>query len=240
MQQTDNSARPGSGVSYRSTLKIASELLWSDMAEISGKYAHGKLVDLGCGTKPYEPLLIPFVDSYFGVDWEAVSEGHYGADTRADYYADCTDTKLPAESFDTLVSTQVMEHIYDTDAYLRECNRLLRKGGVGIFSVPFVWETHAEPHDFFRFTRYSLEKKFEQHGFSIERLEPLGGAYATLIQLKIVSLYYRPVQSFPYRAVRRLKNELLIPVLNFMALHFDRIFWNDKLCMYYSIVVRKR
>jgi len=231
--------RIGSGVSYRSTLKISSELLWREMARVSATYARGKLVDIGCGTRPYEPLFLPHVESYFGVDWEGAADQHYGAATLADLYADCTDTKLVAESFDTLLSTQVMEHIYDTGAFLRECNRLLKKGGVGIFSVPFVWETHAEPYDYYRFTRYALENMFRDHGFVVESINPVGGVYATLTQLKIVSLYYRPVQSLPYRLIRRVRNELAIPLLNFMALHLDRVLWSDKLCLNYCVIVRK-
>ena len=188
-----------SGVSYRSDEKITSELLWAGLTQAAATYAKGRLVDLGCGTKPYEPLFLPHVSEYFGVDSKEASSAHYGSATRADYFADCTDTKLEAESFDTLLSTQVMEHIYDTQAYLRESNRLLKKGGVGIFTVPFVWPTHAEPFDYYRFTRYSLETLFMEHGFTIEKIEPLGGAYATLIQMKITALYCRPSKNWPYR-----------------------------------------
>lgn len=226
-------------MSYRSTLKISGELLWREMAKVSAAHAHGKLVDIGCGTRPYEPLFAPHVESYFGVDWEGAAEQHYGAATRADLYADCTDTKLAAESFDTLLSTQVMEHIYDTDAFLRECNRLLKKGGVGIFSVPFVWETHAEPYDYYRYTRYALEKLFQDHGFIVESINPVGGVYATLTQVKIVSLYYRPVDNLAYRLIRRIRNELMVPLLNFMALRLDQALWSEKLCLNYAVIVRK-
>jgi hypothetical protein len=105
--------------------------------------------------------------------------------------------------------------------------------------VPLAWETHAEPYDYYRFTRYSLEKLFEQHGFVVESIKPVGGVYATLMQLRMVSLYYRPVQSMPYRMIRRIKNELIIPIQNFLALHLDRTFWSDKLCLNYIVVVKK-
>lgn len=228
-----------SGVSYRSDIKIASELLWSGLRKAAATYAGGRLVDLGCGTKPYEPLFQPYVTQYFGVDWEQAADAHYGAATRADHFADCTDTGLGAESFDTLLSTQVMEHIYDTHAYLHECSRLLKKGGTGIFTVPFVWQTHAEPFDYYRFTEFSLDKLFTQHGFVIEKIEPLGGAYAALVQTKIISIYCRPSRFLPYRIFRTLRNAVMLPILNFMALHFDRWLWNGKLCLNYLVIVRK-
>lgn len=226
-------------ISYRSPLKITNELLWASVRQAAKTYGKGKLIDLGCGTKPYEKLFMPYVSQYFGVDWQGTSEFHYGYATKADLYADCTNTGLEAGSFDTLLSTQVIEHIYDTHAYLQECHRLLKKEGVAIFTVPLTWETHAEPFDYYRFTRFSLEKLFVQHGFVVEEIEPIGGAYATLTQLKIISLYYRPVDSFIYRVLRRIKNELFIPLQNFLALHLDRVFWNDKLCLNYLVVVKK-
>lgn len=229
-----------SGVSYRSEIKITSDLLWAGLDKAAKTYAGGRLIDLGCGTKPYEKLFSPHISQYFGVDWQEASSVHYGSATRADHFADCTDTKLEAESFDTLLSTQVMEHIYDTQAYLRESNRLLKKGGKGIFTVPFVWPTHAEPYDYYRFTPYSLEKLFEQHGFVVEKIEPLGGAYATMMQMKIIALYCRPSTNLPYRIFRTIRNALMIPIMNFMALHFDKTIWNGKLCLNYLVIVRRR
>jgi len=196
------------------------------------------LVDLGCGTKPYESIFKPYVIQYFGVDWEQTSEVHYGSETKADLFTDCTDTKLEEKSFDTLLSTQVMEHIYDTKAYLCECYRLLRKDGIAIFTVPLSWETHAEPFDYYRFTRFALEKLLVDHGFKIVKIEPIGGAYATLMQLKIISLYCRPSQNFLYKVFRKIRNIILLPILNFLALHLDRTFWNDKLCLNYLVIAK--
>ena len=228
-----------SGVSYWSPIKIASELLWTKLEQVASLHAKGRLVDLGCGTKPYEPLFAPYITEYVGVDFKDASSLHYGAATRADVYADCTDTKLAAASFDTLLSTEVMEHIYDTHAYIQECGRLLKKGGTGIFTVPFVWQTHADPFDYYRFTKYSIKKLFEQHGFASIQIEPLGGAYATLAQTKIVSIYCRPSQCLPYRIFRTIRNAMMVPILNFLALRLDRMFWNDKLCLKYAVIVKK-
>jgi SAM-dependent methyltransferase len=226
--------------SYFDVFKIAGELLLGKLEELAPKYARGKLIDLGCGTKPYAAIFSKYVDSYFGVDFKDTADAHYGASTRADLYADCTDTGLAAGSFDTLLSTQVMEHIYETGKYIAECNRLLRAGGIGIFTIPFVCECHAEPHDYYRFTRYSIQRLFEEHGFSVLELSPLGGAYATLIQIKIMSIYCREPRNLPHRIFRKVRNTIFIPILNFMALHLDKYFWNDKLCINYSVVVKKK
>lgn len=220
--------------------KIEGSLLQRWLGEAAPRYARGSLIDLGCGTRPYESLFAPHVSSYFGVDFGQTAEVHYGETTRADLYADCTDTGLDAGSFDTLLSTQVMEHIFDTRKYVAECHRLLRAGGVGIFTIPFMSECHAEPYDFYRFTRYSIQRLFEEQGFEIVELRPLCGAYATLIQGKILSVYFREPRHLLHRIYRKIRNTLWVPVLNFMALHLDRLFWNERLCLDYCVVVRKK
>lgn len=225
--------------SYWSPTKIADELGYRCLAEAAPKHARGRLVDLGCGAKPYAALFAPHVSSHFGVDFGETSALHYGVATKADLLVDGTGTGLPAGSFDTLLCTQVLEHVLETEAFIAECHRLLAAGGKGIFTVPFVWQCHAEPNDFYRFARYALQALFERRGFRVVELSPVCGAYATLIQTRIVALHCREIKSLPYRAVRKLANLVRLPILNWKALHLDRLFWNDKLCLNYLLVVAK-
>jgi SAM-dependent methyltransferase len=232
-------ARDLTNASYWSPVKIAADLLLAAVTEAAATHARGRLVDIGCGAKPYEPLFARHVDSYYGIDFKSDASLHYGEGTKADLFVDGTDTKLPSGSFDTVLSTQVLEHVLETEKYIAECHRLLAKGGKGIFTVPFVWQTHAEPNDFFRFTRFSLERLFQKAGFRIVELRPVGGAYATILQTRIVSLHCRELKSLPLRALRKMRNLVLLPVLNWKGLHLDRLFWNEKLCLNYLLVVAK-
>ena len=227
-------------ISYFSSVKIANHYILRGIKRVVPKYAKGKLIDLGCGTQPYKNIISPYVELYYGVDYRSTAEGHYKEDTKPDLYSDCTDTKLPSESFDTILSTEVMEHIFDLNKYVAECYRLLKSGGIGIFTVPFSWEIHAEPHDYYRFTKFSLEKLFKSNGFTIIDIKPLQGAYATLIQLKIISLYYRNINSILFRMLRKTRNLVIIPFLNWKALHLDKLFYNDSLCLNYLIIVKKK
>lgn len=225
--------------SYWSPTKIASELAYRSLSEAAAKHARGRLLDLGCGAKPYQAVFAPYVDSHYGVDFKGTADLHYGEATKADLFVDGAQTGLPEASFDTLLCTQVLEHVLDTDAFVAECRRLLAKGGKGVFTVPFLWQCHAEPNDFFRFTRHGLQKIFERHGFRVIELRPVGGAYSAILQTRIVSIHCREIGSLPYRIVRKAWNLVLIPVLNWKALHLDRVFWNDKLCLNYLLVVSK-
>ena len=165
-------------ISYWSVVKIAR---FNILKGLKGavKYASGRLIDVGCGTKPYKSLFAPVVDSYLGVDYPQTMETNYGAQTKVDIFTDCSETGLRDCSFDTLLSTQVIEHIYDTRKFINECYRILTPGGIGIFTIPFVWQCHSEPYDFYRFTRYSIQRLFSESGFKVLKIENLEGAYAT-------------------------------------------------------------
>lgn len=183
----------------------------------------------------------PHIGSYFGVDYKSSAESNYGEQTNADLYVDCTETGIDKESFDTLLSTQVMEHIYDTDKYVKECHRLLRKGGKGIFTIPMSWRCHAEPYDYHRFTKYSLQKIFTENGFEILELKEIEGALASAIQHWIVFLCNRPgFKNILLRIIKKLTYTVLFMVLNYLALKLDRCFWDEKLCLNYLLVVQKK
>ena len=76
---------------------IANRNIYKALKQIAPKYAKGKLIDLGCGIKPYESLFRSFVDDYFGVDLKTTAEANYTDMTRADLYTDICDTKLESE-----------------------------------------------------------------------------------------------------------------------------------------------
>lgn len=224
---------------------IANHNLYRALKQIAPKYAKGKLIDLGCGIKPYEKLFRPHIDEYFGVDLEATAASSYADLTRADLFTDICDTNLKDEAFDTLLSTQVLEHIYDTKKYLSECYRLLTMGGVAIFTVPQTYECHAKPYDYYRFTEFSLRKLFEEKGFEIIELFSLEGAYATVQQLKIVSVIlgrYRNKHgkmSFLEKVAYKLYTFTLIPIINMKGIFFDKYIDNNDLCLNYLLVARK-
>ena len=86
------------------------------MRDTAKKYAHGNLIDIGCGNKPYQTIFQLYVDTYFGIDYPPTAMVNYGENTKADLFVDCTDTKLESNKYDTILSTRVIEHkhIYDT------------------------------------------------------------------------------------------------------------------------------
>lgn len=131
----------------------------------------GSLYDLGCGEMPHKEWLLNFADKYTGVDWD--SSLHK---LKADILADLNMTlPIADEVADTVFSISVMEHLCEPQAFLNEAHRILKTGGWIILQVPFMWQVHEAPYDYFRFTRYGLQYMFEKAGFTDIVIYPQSG-----------------------------------------------------------------
>src|SRR2546425_12982585 len=86
-------------------------------------------------------------------------------------------------TFDTILSTQVLEHVRQPDSLLREAYRVLRLGGHLVLTAPQINPLHEEPHDYFRYTCHGLRSLAEEAGFSVLQVTALGGAIATIGQM---------------------------------------------------------
>ncbi|SDX79292.1 DREV methyltransferase [Ruegeria halocynthiae] len=62
------------------------------------------------------------------------------------------------EQYDLILCLNVLEHVYETEVAVCNLHAALRPGGRLIVAVPFAFPLHDEPHDFYRFTRYALER----------------------------------------------------------------------------------
>ncbi len=149
------------------------------------RYFRGRLIDIGCGTKQYEELLRPYVTEHIGVDHD---ESQHSAE-RVDVVGTAYDIPLEDASFDSAICTAVLEHLEEPERALRECFRILKPGGVAIYSVPFIWHVHEAPRDFYRFSKYGLKYLFDKVGFEIVEIAALSGFWATFGQLLVYNLY---------------------------------------------------
>lgn len=128
-------------------------------------YSGGDVLDFGCGSKPYEKLFT--YKTYTGCDIHV--SGHPDNDKKADVYYDGHTIPFETERFDTILSTQVLEHVEELDEIFRELVRVLKKDGIMILTIPFCFEEHEKPYDFRRFTSFGIKRLFENNG--IELLE---------------------------------------------------------------------
>lgn len=141
------------------------------------KYAHGTLLDLGCGKAPLYGTYRNLVDGITCVDWPQSRHGTDHVDLSWDLNRPLP---LADDSFDTILLTDVLEHIASPESLCREVARLLRPGGVLIAGVPFLYPIHEEPYDYWRPTEYILKNLISCNGLAGLVLEPVGGPVEVL------------------------------------------------------------
>jgi len=142
-----------------------------------GRY---RVLDVGCGEKPYEPLFAPFAASYVGVD--PVENPH--AELKGSVEA------LPVDdgSFDVVLCNQVLEHCDNPMQGVAELRRVTAPGGCVLASTHGVMAYHPSPTDYWRWTHAGLEKLFRENGaWASVRVTPGSGTTACLGML--LSMY---------------------------------------------------
>src|SRR5437764_11823717 len=122
-----------------------------------------RVLDFGCGTRPYEPWFLEAGAQYRGADLDGAHE----VCIRDDGMLACADGE-----YDLVASFQVLEHVWDLDAYLGEARRALRPEGWLLLSTHGSWLYHPHPHDYRRWTAEGLQREVESRGFRLVRMEP--------------------------------------------------------------------
>ncbi len=156
-------------------------LITDDLKSVAPR-AHGALLDVGCGEKPYEAFFTPYVTSYVGVEHEATFGLTHAAKRSSgpDVYYDGTRLPFDDASFDTVLNVQVLEHTPEPQQLVNEMARVLRPGGLLIVNVPFSFRLHEEPHDYFRYSPHGLRYMTERAGLDVIEIVPQGSIWSLL------------------------------------------------------------
>lgn len=136
--------------------------LYKNIQKLS-HHINGKILDVGCGRKPYKTLFQ--YTEYIGIDIE--NPGHSHKDEHIDIYYDGETFPLSDNEFDSIICNQVLEHVFKPDQFLKEVHRVLKDGGNLLLTVPFVWDEHEQPNDYARYSSFGLKFLLEKNGFSI-------------------------------------------------------------------------
>jgi SAM-dependent methyltransferase len=152
-------------------------------------YAKGRLLDLGCGYVPLYDTYRDLVSENVCIDWENTLH----LNPYVDQLLDLTKV-LPFESasFDTVLLTDVLEHIPEPLNLMHEIARILRPSGRLILGVPFLYGLHEAPHDYYRYSEFTLRRFCELSGLSIIDLERYGGLPEVLLDLISKGLNFLP------------------------------------------------
>lgn len=129
--------------------------------EQNSSYFGWFLLDFGAWESPYKELIK--CDKYITLDIE--QSWHDNTKNDINYFYDWKKIPFDDNTFDTIISTQVFEHISNLDEIIIELYRVLKKGWKAYFTVPFSWEEHEIPFDFYRFTHYWIKIFLEKAWF---------------------------------------------------------------------------
>lgn len=136
-------------------------------------YAKGHLLDLGCGAVPLYGVYNHLSDTITCVDWEGSMHHNKHLDVVADLN---NDLPLENSTYDTIILSDVLEHIKKPRQLWDEMYRVLKRDGHLLMNVPFYYQIHEEPYDYYRYTKYALIDFAEEAGFELKEIYPIGGA----------------------------------------------------------------
>ncbi len=144
----------------------------------------GDVLDVGCGRKPYRDL-VPAV-RYVGLDVDSPVTRALGA---ADILYDGGNFPVADATFDGVLCSEVLEHVFTPEVFLGEIHRVLRPGGHLLLTVPFVWDEHEQPHDFARYSSFGLRALLGRAGFEVVEQRKSVADSRALFQLASAYLY---------------------------------------------------
>ncbi len=155
----------------------------------------GRVMELGVGDDPYRSL---FDDPPISIDIDFAN--------RPTVVADAHRLPFKVGAFDSVLASQVFEHLHSPWEAVAELHRVT-KGGAGaiVVAVPFLFPLHQEPHDYFRYTAHGLKRIFGQY-FAIDLIIPYGGRTAV-----VCDMLFTPTRSSTLirRGIRKLRKVLL-------------------------------
>lgn len=162
------------------------------------QHARGRLLDLGCGKIPLFEAYRRYVTENVCVDWG----NSLHRNSHLDIECDLTQP-LPfaAGEFDTIILSDVLEHIPEPQQLWLEMARVLSPNGRILLNVPFFYWLHEQPHDYYRYTAHALERFASQAGLRIAHLSAIGGAPEVLADILAKNLVHVPLIGRPLAAV---------------------------------------
>lgn len=171
------------GIPYSNSATTLSLLPGAAMGRWMAGQRHlvrGRLLDSGCGNQPFRDWYAPLVDEIICLDAAPLP----GVDVIG--FAD----QLPFadQSFDTLLVTEVLEHVGDAELAVAEIRRVLRPGGHAIITIPYLYPTHEAPYDFRRFTHFGLRGILERHDLEVVTIDAKGGGVLLVAHLVVLAL----------------------------------------------------
>jgi SAM-dependent methyltransferase len=168
-----------------------------------------RVLDAGAGEGHYKHYFA--AHRYCGLDL-GVGDREWNY-SQLDVVGDLCALPFRDRTFDACINVVTLEHVKDPALVIREIARALGPGGRFLLIVPFEWEEHQQPHDYFRFTRYSVSYLLNQAGLEADSILPVGGFFRMLSRRMFYALEFFPGPLIFIGAIFFVPPALLLPLL---------------------------
>lgn len=204
--------------------------------------AQGKLLDVGCGSKPYYEIFENKVNLYVGIEYPPSNKSEHRI--KPDLYGDAMDLPIKSNSVNLVLSTQVLEHLPRPDSFFLEAYRVLIPGGKLYLSTNQEWGVHKAPFDFFRFTHLGIKHLCDVAGFECLKIENRGGFWIMIGQRLSAYFYDRWINRFRknYKLIFLIMFIFISPIvaiIQLIALLVDKIDYIETNTIGYFLTAQK-
>lgn len=217
---------------------IARKGLVEDIRPLA-KYIKGRVLDVGCGSKPYENIFY-MASEYIGVDTR--KSGHNHINEEIDIYYDGKTLPFKNNEFDSVVTFEVLEHVFNPNEFIEEISRVLKNGGFLLLTVPFVWDEHEQPYDFARYTSFGLSYLLKKNHFDIIKYKRTANDIRIIFQLVnayIFKVLYKK-RFYKHRYLYLIANFMLMGPFNILGSILAKIFPKNNDLYLDSIILAKK
>lgn len=216
--------------------------LLRDIKEIIKKYKFsGSLLDFGCGEKPYKGLFTK-TSSYKGIDFRNYSKNPCYKGEKPDLYFnndyfERLTLPFPNNSFDNVVSFQVLQHHKNPQKMIDEMFRIVKNNGLILLSFTLLVGLHEVPNDYFRFTEFGLFELLKKYKHEVLEIKRQGSIFSTISYLLndyLANLANKDKTNY-------FLSGLIYPpflLFSYFSLLLDKIFPSDKIFLNYLVLIR--
>lgn len=177
--------------------------------------------------------------SFFGKMMHSLMEIH--GTKNPEMICSANDLPLQGSSFDSYCSFEVLEHVRNPRLMLLEANRVLKKKGICVLTVPFLYREHPLEHlDFQRFTRNGIRNIAESCGFRLitnTTYSFIGTTVASQFNQFIIRVIIE--SKFPIKIIILVMSPIIFFVFNIIGYFLDYIQSDMRFATRYHIVLEK-
>ena len=176
-----------------------------DIITYALRYVKGDILDFGAGSAKYKKIIAERGSRYVAFD--------VVAGPNIDVVGDVHHPPFGDASFDTIIMTQVLEHISQPHRVMGEIFRMMRSGGHCIITAPFFVPYHADPYDYYRYTVTGLEFLAKEAGFKIVE----SGSYGGVITVFSEMLHFIFLHPYASRKHGRIKTKFFETIFSLLG-----------------------